>query len=222
MTTQTKDPAAAAPAPSPTRETRKFTVAEYYRMGEAGILKPDERVELIEGEIIVMPPISPGHAGSVDISAHALILSAKDRYVVRVQNPIHLDDGSEPQPDVALLRPRDDRYTTSHPTPSDVLLVIEAADSSLEYDRQVKAHVYGRAGIPETWVQNLPEDCIERFTEPGPEGYARHSVHRRGETLAPVSLPGLELAVADLPPPPAVYHPEPGPGETPPEGQASP
>ena len=201
MTTRTKDPAAAAPTPSPTLETRKFTVAEYYHMGEAGILKPDERVELVEGEIIVMPPIGPQHASNVDISTEALILSAEGRYVVRVQNPVHLDEGSEPQPDVALLRPRDDRYTTSHPTPSDVLLVIEVADSTLEYDRQVKAHVYGRAGVPETWVQNLPEDCIERFTEPGTEGYAQHSVHRRGETLAPASLPDLELAVADLLPP---------------------
>ncbi len=201
MTTRTKDPAAAAPTPSPTLETRKFTVAEYYRMGEAGILKPDERVELVEGEIIVMPPIGPKHAGNVDISTEALILSAEGRYVVRVQNPIHLDEGSEPRPDFALLRPRDDRYTTSHPTPSDVLLVVEVADSTLEYDRQMKAHVYGRAGVPETWVRNLPEDCIERFTEPGTEGYARHSVHRRGDTLAPASLPNLELAVADLLPP---------------------
>ena len=207
MTTQAKAPppvpAPAATAPTPTGETRKFTVAEYYRMGEAGILKPDERVELIEGEIIAMPPIGPAHAVSVDISTHALILSARDRYVVRVQNPIHLGEGSEPQPDVALLRPPFARYVHSHPTPADVLLVIEVADSSLEYDREVKAHLYGRAGIPETWVKNLPEGCIERFTEPGDKGYARHTIHRRGETLAPVSLPGLELAVADLLPPPA-------------------
>ena len=82
-----------------------------------------------------------------------------------------------------------------------MLLVIEVADSSLEYDRNVKAHLYGRNNIPETWIKNLPEDCIERFTDPGPEGYARHTVHRRGETLTPVSLPDLELAVDDLLPP---------------------
>ena len=214
MTTQAKAPPVApapaattpvpSPKPAPTRETRKFTVAEYYRMGEAGILKPDERVELIEGEIIVMPPIGPGHAMSVNISNQIFSLLADNRYIVSIQNPIHLDERSEPQPDVALLRPPFARYATSHPTPSDVLLVVEVADSSLEYDRQTKAHVYGRAGIQETWVRNLPEDCIERFTGPGAEGYARHSVHRRGETLAPASLPGLELAVADLlPPPPA-------------------
>ena len=82
--------------------------------------------------------------------------------------------------------------------PADVLLIIEVSDSSLEYDREVKAHIYGRAGVPETWVKNLPEDCIERFTEPGPEGYAQHTVHRRGETLSPVSLPDLEFPVDDL------------------------
>ena len=211
MTTQPKVPAALTaapkipaptPPPPPARETRRFTVAEYYRMAEAGILKADERVELIEGEIIVMPPIGPEHSGSVDISTEVFPILAQGRFSVRIQNPLHLDDGSEPQPDVALVRPRADRYTRSHPTSADVLLVIEVADSSLEYDRNVKAHLYGRNNIVETWIKNLPEDCIERFTEPGPEGYAQHTIHRRGETLTPVSLPDLELAVDDLLPPP--------------------
>ena len=123
------------------------------------------------------------------------------RFIVHVQNPLHLDDDSQPQPDIALLRPRADRYARSHPAPAEVLLVVEIADSSLEYDRNVKAHLYGRNNVPETWVKNLPEDSIERFTDPGPEGYATHTVHRRGETLAPVLLPDLELAVDDLLPP---------------------
>ena len=170
-------------------------------MGEAGILNPGERVELIDGEVVAMPPIGSQHAGNVDYFSEVFARYAPGRFHVRTQNPIHLDDRSEPQPDVALVRRRDDYYTGSHPTPVDVLLVIEVADSTLEYDREVKAHLYGRAGIPETWVKNLPEDCIERFTEPGVEGYARHSVHRRGETLTPASLPDLELSVADLLPP---------------------
>ena len=204
MTTQEKVPAAGAPVPevqAPTAKTRKFTVAEYYRMGEAGILGPDERVELIEGEIIVMPPISPEHAWSVDLDIPLFSRYARNRYMIRIQNPIHLNDGSEPQPDISLLRLRPEGYGAMHPTPADVLLVIEVADSSLEYDRNVKAHLYGRAGVPETWVKNLPEDCIELFTEPGPEGYAQHSVHRRGETLTPVSVPDLELPVDELLPP---------------------
>ena len=204
MTTQEKVPAPAAVVPEVTDyvpNKRKFTVTEYYRMAEVGILRPDERVELIEGEIIVMAPIGPEHSGSVNISTEVFPLFAPGRYLVQIQNPLHLDDGSEPQPDVALLRLRSDRYTRSHPTPADVLLIIEISDSSLEYDRDVKAHIYGRNDILETWVKNLPEDCIERFTEPGPEGYAQHTIHHRGETLTPVSLPDLEFPVADLLPP---------------------
>ena len=205
MTTQTKAPPAVAAVPdgvvSPPRP-RKFTVAEYYRMGEVGILKPDERVELIEGDIIVMPPIGPKHADNVDEFIDVFAQYAPGRFRIRIQNPVRLDDGSEPQPDVSLLLRRRDGYGAAHPTPADVLLVIEVADSSLEYDRNVKAHLYGRSGVPETWIKNLPEDCIERFSEPGPDGYAQHTVHRRGETLTPSSLPDLEFAVSDLLPPP--------------------
>ena len=207
MTTQAKTPAAASATavtgavPAFTPQTRKFTVEEYYRMAEVGILGPDERVQLIEGEIIVMPPIGPGHADNVNEFNEVLAQYAPGRFRLSIQNPAHLDDGSEPEPDVALLRRRPEGYGAAHPTPADVLLIIEVADSSLEYDRQVKAHVYGRAGIPETWVRNLPEDCIERFTQPGADGYTQHTVHHRGETLTPVALPDLELAVDDLLPP---------------------
>ena len=191
------------PVAAPNRERRKFTVADYYRLAEVGILGPDERLELIEGEIIVMAPIGPGHAGSVDFIGNLFVRRLDDRFIVRSQNPIHLDDGSEPQPDIVVARHRDDYFTVAHPTPADILLIVEVALSSLEYDRDVKAHLYGRNGVPETWVKNLPEDCIERFTEPGPDGYAQHTIHRRGETITPVSFPDLELAVADLLPPPA-------------------
>lgn len=204
MTTQEKVPAAVSTNPETVASgprKRRFTVAEYYRMAEVGILRPEERVELIEGEIIVMPPIGPGHSGEVNRLNHRFSHPDNHRFIVHVQNPVQLGDGSELEPDVALLSYRDDYYGSAHPTPADVLLVIEVADSSLEYDRGVKAHLYGRAGVPETWVKNLPEDCIERFTEPGPEGYSQHSVHHRGETLAPVSLPDLELPVDELLPP---------------------
>ena len=206
MTTQTKAPAAPEiqDAPAYTPQTRKFTVAEYYRMAEVGILQPDEKVQLIEGEIILMPPIGPEHAADVDEFLALFAQYAPGRYRLRIQNPVRLDNGSEPEPDVALLRLRPDGYRGAHPAPADVLLVIEVSDSTLTYDRNVKAHLYGRHNIPETWVRNLPEDCIERFTEPGPEGYARHTIHRRGETLTPVSLPDLSFAVEGLLPPPVV------------------
>ena len=172
-------------------------------MAEVGILNPDERVELIEGVIVVMPPIGPLHAG--DILRSIRLFSGMDdgRFMVQSQNPLRLDDGSELQPDLMLLRPRADDYTTAHPTPADTLLVIETADSSLAYDRR-KAHLYGQAGVPQTLIKNLPGDCIEGFAQPGPEGYARHIIYRRGDKIRLVCLPDLELAVADLLLPPAV------------------
>ena len=179
-------------------KVRKFTVAEYYRMAEGGILAPEERVQLIEGEIIVMPPIGPGHASSVALSIHAFSRPAGDQFLVQVQNPLHLADGSEPEPDVMLLRPRADYYATAHPTPADTFVVIEVSDSTLEFDRNRKAQVYGRAGVAQTLVLNLPEDCIENFTEPGPQGYGRHTLHRRGDKIRMIALPHLELAVEDL------------------------
>ena len=190
-------------APPPARERRRFTVAEYYRMAEVGILNPDERVELIEGVIVVMPPIGPLHAGDVLRSIRLFSGMDDDRFTVQSQNPLRLDDGSEPQPDLMLLRPRADDYTTAHPTPADTLLVIETADSSLAYDRR-KARLYGQAGVPQTLIKNLPGDCIEGFAQPGPEGYARHIIYRRGDKIRLVCLPDLELAVADLLPPQAV------------------
>ena len=203
MTTQTESLAPVQPAETPaeTMVTRKFTVAEYYRMGEAGVFHPEERVELIEGTIVVMAPIGIRHSGSVIRYIQVFSRLAGDRFVLQIQNPIHLDDNSEPQPDVILLRPRSDNYFDSHPGPADVLLVIEVSDTSLNYDRGVKAHLYGRHNIPETLVLNLPGDCIEGFTRPGPEGYAQHNIYRRGDKISPVSLPDLELVVEDLLPP---------------------
>ena len=195
------DPAAAITPEPQTPEPRKFTVAEYYRMAEVGILGPEERVQLIEGEIIVMPPIGHGHAGKLMRSSHLFHGLAGGQFLVQTQNPLHLDDGSEPEPDVMLLRPRADYYETAHPTPADLFLAIEVSDSTLEYDRNHKAQIYGRAGVAQTLVLNLPEDCIENFTEPGPQGYGRHTIHRRGDKIRLIALPDLELAVEDLLPP---------------------
>ena len=196
-------PVAALPPEPQTPEpqipkVRKFTVAEYYRMAEVGILSPEERVQLIEGEIIVMPPPSPPHSGTIIRSNRLLWSLAADQFLVCIQNPLHLDDVSEPEPDVMLVRPRADCYETIHPTPADTFLVLEVSDSTLDYDRNRKAQVYGRAGVAQTLVLNLPEDCIENFTEPGPQGYGRHTIHRRGDKIQLIALPDLELAVEDL------------------------
>ena len=190
-----KSPPASIPAP------RKFTVAEYYRLGEAGILQDDERVELINGEILLMAPIGDLHAGRVDRWTNYFGERARGRFIVRVQNPVQVGEGQSPQPDLVLLRPRPDFYEGSRPGPGDVLLIVEVSDSSLPYDRNVKAPLYASHNLPETWLMNLVDDCIERFTQPGPGGYERHSVHRRGERISPEALPELEILVDDLLPP---------------------
>ncbi len=195
--------------PQAAREPRKFTVAEYFRMAEAGVLKEGERVELIEGEILIMPPMGSRHNGGVSRYARVFIRQSESRFSVQIQGAIRLGEHSAPEPDVALLAFREDDYSFAHAVPEDVRLIIEVAESSLAYDREVKSRLYGRAGIPETWVLNLPEDCIERFTEPGPGGYARHTALRRGDRVAPVSLPDMELAVADLLPPAAPLQAQP-------------
>ncbi len=192
--------AAAAPAAELAREKRKFTVAEYYRMAEVGILHHTERVELLDGEIIVMAPMGDRHANGVRRIGQALQRMARLAVTVSVQCPLRLDDYSEPEPDVALLRFREDGYIT-HPGPADVLVVMEVSDSTLDFDREVKSKRYAAAGIPEMWVMNLPGDCLDRLDQPGPAGYARHTVFRRGDKISPAALPDLELAVADLLPP---------------------
>ena len=194
-------PATADTAAGLTREKRKFTVAEYYRMAEVGILGRDERVELIEGEIIVMAPIGEPHATVVDRLTLAFAEVSRGRFIVRVQNPLRLDAGTEPQPDLALLRRRADFYINNHPGPADVLVVMEVSDSTLDFDREVKSKRYAAAGIPEMWVMNLPGDCLDRLDQPGPAGYARHTIFRRGDKISPAALPDLAFAVADLLPP---------------------
>ena len=184
--------------PAPLPEPRKFTVAEYYRLAEAGILAPDERVELIDGEIILMAPIGDLHAGRIDRWVTYFVGMSRGRFIVRSQNPIHLGEHQVPQPDLALLRPRDDFYEGMPPTPADILLVVEVSDSTLNHDRNIKVPNYAAAGLPETWLMNLIDDCIERHTQPGPDGYRHRSVHRRGERIAPLSLPHLEIPVDAL------------------------
>ncbi len=180
------------------RETRKFTVAEYFRLVDAGIIQPGERVELVEGEILTMPPMGNSHFSGIMRYTRVFGRLAGERFALLVQAPLPLDERSAPEPDLALLTFREDDYASRRPGPADALLVVEVADSSLDYDRGVKARIYGRAGVPETWALNLPEDCIERFTGPGPEGYGQHDILRRGEKVSPAALPDLELAVEDL------------------------
>jgi hypothetical protein len=178
---------------------RKFDVAEYYRLAEAGILHEDDRVELIEGEIVAMVPIGSDHSGTVNGLNYALMRAAGDRAMVTVQNPLRLSDHSEPQPDFMLLKPRADFYRGRHPLPEDVLLLVEVSNSSLRYDREVKLPLYARHGIPEVWIVDVAARAVEVHRRPAGEGYAEAlRVAPPGGVLEPSALPGLRLPVADI------------------------
>jgi Uma2 family endonuclease len=152
----------------------------------------------LDGEIVQMTPIGPEHSGCVGALNGLLARRLGDRAFVWVQNPVHLPDRSEPEPDVVLLRPRPEGYRTAHPLPADILLIIEVAHTSLESDRGVKLPLYARAGIPEVWPVSLPEEVIEVSREPRAGAYAKVRTVRRGETVSPPAFPTLALRVDDV------------------------
>ena len=174
---------------------RHFNIAEYYRMAAAGVLSEDDRVELIEGEIVEMNPIGSRHAACVGRLTEFLGRLVGGEAIVWVQNPVQINDVSEPLPDVALLKRRDDFYAQANPQPEDVLLIIEVADSSVEYDRDIKIPIYAGAGIPEVWLINLPKQTIEIYTQPIEDTYREIRIVKRGESLAAKSIPTLIIDV---------------------------
>ena len=181
---------------TPTR--RRFTVHDYERMAQAGVLTEDDRVELIDGEIIQMSPIGSRHAGTVDRFSKRFEQRFGDVALVRTQGPIRLGEHDEPEPDLALLKPRPDFYTTAHPTPSDILLVVEVADTSLEYDRRQKLLLYARHGIAEVWLADVNTDTILVSRDPAPSGYRTAWTVGRGDPIAPLAFPERELDGVEL------------------------
>jgi Uma2 family endonuclease len=175
-----------------------FSVDEYERMGEAGIFPPECRVELIEGEIVLMNPINEPHSGTVNWLVGFFSEALGRTVVVSVQNPIRIRPRNEPRPDLALLRPRADYYRNGHPSLGDVLLAIEVADSTLAYDTRVKVPMYARAGIPEVWVVDVNRPAILVYREPTPEGYAETRAYRPGEVVSPLAFPELAIGVSDV------------------------
>jgi Uma2 family endonuclease len=184
-------------AANPWVTRRPITVTEYHRMGEVGILSDRDRVELIEGELIAMSPIGSYHQGTVNQLTYSLVQAVGERAIVAVQGPVRLDDFSEPEPDFALLRPRPDFYRDRHPLASDVLLLIEVADTSLNYDRAVKRTLYARHGISELWIIDLNAGEIEVCRQPG-AGYAAITRVGRDGVLEPELLPGVCIQAATL------------------------
>ena len=177
---------------------RRFTVEEYHQMAQAGILGEDDRVELIEGEIVEMTPIGARHAECVDRVTDLFFRAFGSAARVRVQNPVRLGEHSEPQPDIALVRRKPGFYASGHPGPEDVFLLVEVADSSADPDRRVKVPLYARSGIQEVWLVELEQETITIYRDPTTDGYRTAQVVRRGDELAPAAFPGLTLKAADL------------------------
>jgi Uma2 family endonuclease len=179
-------------------EPRRFNVTEYYLMAEAGILTADDRVELIEGEIIKMSPIGSEHAACVCRLDGLLREKLGKHTLVRVQSPVRLSYFSEPEPDIALIEPRADCYAKHHPTPEEIQLIIEVADSTLLADRNIKVPLYGRAGVVEIWLVNLREGTIEVYSEAHNGKYRKCQKHKRGETVKSPTVQELSLTVDEI------------------------
>jgi Uma2 family endonuclease len=171
----------------------KLSVAEFHKLGDAGILSEDARVELIDGELIEMAPIGPRHASAVDTLVELLAPQAPGRFRLSTQNPLSLPPRSEPQPDLMLLRLREDRYASSLPVAADVLLLIEVADRSADYDRGPKLALYAQAGIREYWLVDLAAVRLEAYRAPGREGYGQRLELGVSDTVSPEALPAVAL-----------------------------
>jgi Uma2 family endonuclease len=178
--------------------THRFSVADFYRMEETGILREDARVELIDGEIIPMMPIGEFHASIVDDLNDNFGKQNRERYYVRVQNPLILDDHAMVQPDIALVRRQEKRSRRMAPGPDDTFLVIEVADTSLEFDQHEKLPRYSRAGIEEVWIVNVPARQVEVYRDPNYLNYGQTTILQSGQSVSPAAFPDISIPVADL------------------------
>jgi Uma2 family endonuclease len=175
-----------------------FTVDDYYRMAEAGILGPEDRVELIDGEIIEMSPIGTRHAGCVNAAIAAFSAVLQRRVTVSVQNPLRLSNYIEPEPDLVLLKPRKDSYRGKRVEGEDVLLVLDVADTTLRYDRDVKLPLYAAADIPEVWIEDLQHDLLLVYRDPQKSTYRTSLSLKRDKSVAVLAFPEVIFKVADL------------------------
>jgi Uma2 family endonuclease len=176
----------------------RLSVADYYRMGEAGIFAPDARVELINGEIIDMAPIGTRHGSAVKRLNSLLIAAVGSQAIVSVQDPLRLSDLSEPEPDLMLLKPRDDFYADAHPSAADVLLLIEVADTSARYDREIKLPLYARHGVPEVWIVDLEARLVRFYSAPAGDAYGQTSTTATPGRTPIAALPGSEIDLAQI------------------------
>jgi Uma2 family endonuclease len=179
-------------------QTKRFTIDEYHRMGEAGVFHPEARLELIEGEIFEMSPVGTPHIACVN-RADALFQSRlAGRAMVSVQNPVVLSNITEPQPDLLLAPPREDFYATDRLSARHAILAVEISDSTIRYDRNRKAPLYARAGVSELWIEDLQNDVILVHRGPSPEGYGSVRAFRRGEDVSIAAFPDVCFEVEEL------------------------
>jgi Uma2 family endonuclease len=177
---------------------RLISIDDYHRMAADGLFSEDDRVELIEGEIVEMAPIGNRHATAVRRLSILLKDALGRRALIDSQNPVELGDWSEPEPDIAVLAWRDDYYAAAPPGAQDALLLIEIADSSLAYDREVKAPLYAHQGIRESWILDFPGGTLEVYRRPTPAGYREVRRLRRGDEVSPLAFPDVTFSVSDL------------------------
>lgn len=189
-------------APNQDYQRYCFSIEQYYKMAKIGILNIDARTELIAGEIIEMSPIGTKHAASLSKLADLLRDLTRNlrenRVLIRQQNPVQLSDRTEPQPDIAIVVDRDDYYADAHPQPADILLLIEVADSTIKYDREVKAKLYAKAGILELWIVNLDAQVFEVYRQPHEGIYTQMQIYQKGQTVSLVCLPDVAIAVSEI------------------------
>jgi Uma2 family endonuclease len=175
-----------------------FTINEFHRMGETGILSDQDRVELLEGELIEMTPIGSWHASCVDRLNRLLTIRLGRAAIVRVQNPIVLGGRTQPQPDVAVVRADPTFYAARHPEADDVLLLIEVVDSTASQDRRIKLPVYARHGVAEVWLVDLNRSVVEVHRNPRARAYDEVQAYSRGHRITPLAFPGKAFRVADI------------------------
>lgn len=179
-------------------ELRRITVEEYYRMGELGILNPDEQVELMDGQIFNKPMKGTPHSAAVGRTNNLLRDHLCDRVLVRLQDPVRLNDYSEPEPDIAVVVPDPLCYEDHHPKPEEIYLLIEVADSSLDRDTEFKASVYSRSGISDYWVLDVTNRQLYIFREPSPEGYQQKNVLSDEDCVSPLAFPEITFGVSSM------------------------
>ena len=181
-------------------ETTKklFTVEEYYRMAETGILIPQDWVELIDGEIVEMSPIGGRHLGCVNRINHTFIKAFANRAVVSVQNPLQLNNYTEPEPDIVLLKPRADFYAGKKPIAEDAFLVVEVSDTTFRYDKNIKLPRYAAAGVPEVWIEHLDEEQLLVYRDPAGKAYTTSLTLRRGDSVFVAAFPDVVFKVEEV------------------------